>query len=796
MRKDFTENEVEIAEALPEFYVPYASYVIQTRALPDARDGLKTGARFILYSQYTNKITFKDKRRKGTATKSAAMMFSPHGDSSIYGNAVRMSQDFSLRYPLVDTHGNNGSLMHNNDYAADRYLEMRSGEIAGEMTSLLKKETIDKWKLNYTEEEEYPTYLPTLFPNSLVNGNFGIGVSLASSIPSHNLKEVCAAIIKMVDDPNVDFDEIYCPIDLPTGGTIINADEVKESQKNGKGKAAIVRATIEYDDKKRELIVTDLPYMVFSSNATAAIQEAIDEGNLMGVQKVYDGTDYDGVKIVIELSKTANVEKITRLLYKYTPLQNYVGINMNMLDDGKYPKCFGWQEMIETFIKHIKNILGKSFEFDLRKIKKRIHILDGLLTATLNIEDVVKIIKNSITTAAARNALMKAFDFSEEQVKAILDLKLSRLANLERQKLQNEKDSLLADALRIEKILSDEVLFNNEIKKEIKRISDKYGDNRKTKNINLDYKGEPEDAEPIERKELLIHFTNLGNFYTQETTTLLSVRRGGKGAKIKLLKGEVITKTITDSNCNSLLIFTNKGLMYNVSINDLPINSKINVNQMFDFSAGERVTAVTSRSRNKNEVECFTFITANGMIKKTKASEYNSTKKSIKAITLKENDEVINVHFTNDNDKVGILTFDGNFVIIDTTDITATGRASMGVAAIKLSKGNIVIDSSVVKSDDSMLITVSESGLIKKTNLSEFPICNRNIKGKKISAVKDSDSIVKFLTLNKNCDIIVILNEGMIKFSTDELRTLSRDAIGVKAVSLKENSRVVDMLKA
>lgn len=795
MRKDFTESEVEISEALPEFYVPYASYVIQTRALPDVRDGLKTGARFIIYSQYTNKITFKDKRRKGTATKSATMMFSPHGDSSIYGNAVRMSQNFSLRYPLIDTHGNNGSMMHNNDYAADRYLEMRSGEIAGEMTSLLRKETIDKWKLNYTEEEEYPTYLPTLFPNSLVNGNFGIGVSLASSIPSHNLKEVCAAIVKMIDNPNISFDEIYCPIDLPTGGTIINADEVKESHRNGKGKAAIVRATIEFDEQKRELIVTDLPYMVFSSNATAAIQTAIDDGNLIGVQKVYDGTDYDGVKIVIELSKTANVQKITKLLYKYTPLQNYVGINMNMLDEGKYPKCFNWQEMIEIFIKHIKNILEKSFNFDLRKIKKRIHILDGLLTATLHIEEVVKIIKNSVTAAAARHALMEAFEFSEEQTKAILDLKLSRLANLERQKLQNEKDSLLSDAQKIEKILSEEVLFNNEVKKEIKRISDKYGDDRKTKNINLDYKGEPEDAEPIEQKELLMHFTNFGNIYTQETTTLLSARRGGRGAKIKLLKGEFITKTITDSNCNSLLVFTNKGLMYNVSIDDLPISSRVNIAQLFNFSGGEAVTAVTSKSRN-SEIEYFTFITKNGIIKKTKANEYNSRKRSIKAIVLKEDDEVVNVLFTNNNDKVGILTFDGNFVIIDTSDITSTGRATMGVAAVKLSSGNRVIDSDIVGNSDSMLLTISEGGLIKKTNISEFPICNRNTKGKKISGVKDSDSIVKFLTLDKNCDIIVILNEGMIKFSTEELRTLSRAAIGVKAVSLKENSKVVDILKA
>lgn len=793
MRENINKSSLEISEALPEFYVPYASYVIQTRALPDARDGLKTGARFILYAQYKNKITFKNKRRKATATKSSTMMFSPHGDASIYGNAVRMSQNFSLRYPLIDTHGNNGSLMHNNDYAADRYLEMRSGEIADEMTRLLTKETIDNWKLNYTEEEFYPTYLPTTFPNSLVNGNFGIGVSLASSIPSHNLNDVSEAIIKMIDNPDVTFEEIYCPIDFPTGGTIINEEQVKESLKNGCGAAAIVRSNIEYDADKNEIIVRDLPYMVFSANATQSIQQAIDEGKIFGIESVFDGTDFDGVKIVIKLTKTANLNKVLKLLYKHTVLQSSFGINMNALDEGKYPKTFTWVELVQAYVKHLKNIIQKSFVFDLKQCRERLHILNGLIIAILNIEEVVQIIKKSATPSAAKEELIRRFDFSEKQTKAILDLKLSRLANLELNKIEKEKEELEAECDRIEQILNNEEKFNEEVKKEVVRIQTKYGDARKTKNINLDFTSNDEDAEPIEKKELLIHFTNLGNIYTQESTTLLTSHRGGKGTKIKLANNETIVQTINDNNFNSLLVFSNKGKMYTLNINDLPVNTKVSAAQYFDFELNEHITTATSLAR-KNEIKYFTFITKNGIIKKTKASEYEHKRgKSLKAINLKEDDEVIDVHFIN-NEKIGILTYGGNFVIINTEEISAIGRATAGVKAIKLNENDYVISSKSILEKDKFMVTISKQGLIKKSSIEDFPICNRGIKGKKISSVREEDRIVDFLTIPEDCDIIIISKDKVIKFNTFELRVLSRDATGVKAINLDNKNYVVSII--
>lgn len=792
MRENLDKESLEVSEALPEFYVPYASYVIQTRALPDIKDGLKAGARFILYAQYKNKITYKNKRRKGTATKSAAMMYSPHGDASIYANAVRMSQSFSLRYPLIDTHGNNGSMMNNGDFAADRYLEMRSGKIADEMTKLLPKETVDKWKLNYTEEELYPTYLPSTFPNLLVNGNFGIAVGLSSSIPSHNLNDVSEALIKIIDNPDASFEEVYCPIDFPTGGIIINENEVKESLKNGHGRAAIVRAVIDYDDAKNELIVKELPYMVFSANATESIQAAIDEEVINGIDSVFDGTDYDGVKIVIKLNKGANPERITKLLYKHTVLQNSFSINMNALDENTRPKMFTWVELLKGFVSHLNNVIRKSFEFDLKQLKERIHILEGLITAILNIEEVVDIIKKSATSSAAKASLCDKFKFSDKQAEAILALKLSRLANLELKKLEDEKKEREIKKDEIEKILSDKTLFDNEVKKEIRYIQHEYADERKSKNINLEFSSKDDDAEPIEEKQLLISLTNLNNIYTQESSTLIRSRRGAKGSKVKLSANETVEKTLTDSNLGTLLAFTNRGQLYHAPLSELSVGTKINLSQLFSFESGEYLTALTTIQEQPAN-SYFIFITKNGMIKKTSAAAYNVKKgKAVKAINLKDGDEVVNVLFTQ-SDNVGILTNNGNFIRIATDEIAAIGRAATGIKAITLTPGDYVIDAKIIKSSDKFLLTLSEAGLIKKMELNEFDLCSRATKGKRISAVKDTDKVLKFLTIPADCDIIVSTKQKTLKISTADIKVQLRSSIGLKSIDLAAQDKAVNV---
>jgi len=791
----FYNKDWEVSDALQAFYTPYASYVIQTRALPDARDGLKTGARFILYAQYKDKLTCKQKRRKAVATVNATMRFSPHGDASILGTAVRLSQDFSLRYPIIEVQGNNGSYLSGDDYSQARYLEMRGNEIAYDMSYLLEKNTVDTWKMNYTNEEEYPTVLPTKFPYGLVNGSFGIGVACSSSIPPHNLKDVCTAAIKLLNNPDASFEEIYCPIDFPTGGTIINEKEVKESLKNGTGKAALIRASIDYDEKENELVVYEMPYMTFTTNAVASISKAIEDGLLLGIDSVTDGTDFNGPRIYIKLNKGANPKRVIAALYKHTVLQNSFSINVNMLEDGLRPKLYSWKEHLQTYLSHLKNVIVKAYQYDLQKLLDRIHILEGLIIAYHNIEEVVKDIRNSSSTSTAKNLLIEKYHIDEIQADAILKMKLSSLTHLEIEKLEKEKNEKQEQADKIKEILSSEEKIKEEMIKDITSISNKYGDERKTKNISLDFSGEENNPEPIEKKELLIHYTNLGNLYTQESTTLIKTRRGGKGTKIKLASNEVVIKTINDDNLSSLLVFSNKGIMYHLSIDDLPINAKININQLFELDKDERITTITSINK-KEKVKYFTFITKYGIIKKTLAEEYeNKRGKSLKAINLKEDDEVVNVLFMND-EKVGILTYDGNYVIINTEDVRITGRVTAGVKAIKLSDSNYVIDAKVIKNSDKYMITLSEKGLIKKTTLDEFPVCNRGIKGKKISDIRENDRIIKYLTFDKDCDIIIIVKRKSIKISTSELRILSRSATGVKAIDIAKNDTAIDLVRS
>lgn len=722
------------------------------------------------------------------------MRFSPHGDASILGTAVRMSQDFSLRYPVIEVQGNNGSLMNGDDYSQARYIEMRGNEIAWDMTNLLAKDTVDEWKLNYTEEEEYPTVLPSKFPFALVNGSYGIAVACSSSLPPHNIVDVCKAIITLINNPDATFEELYCPIDFPTGGIIINEEAVKESLKNGNGKAALIRATIDYDENENELIVKEIPYMTFTNTIVKSISKAIDDGLIYGISSVIDGTDYEGCKIYIKLEKNVNVQKIVKLLYKHTLLQNSFSINMNMLENGKVPRLYTWKEMLETYVAFLKEIIVKSYNFDLNKLLNRINILNGLIMACENIEEVVKTIRAAESIAAAKTSLIEKFGFNDTQTDAILKLKLSSLTHLEISKLQDEKDTKEKEAERIKLILSSEENIKKEMINDVTEIQNKYGDAHRTKVINLDFSSEDDDAEPIEKKELIIHYTNLGNLYAQESTTLLRTHRGGKGSKIKLASNEVVLQTINDDNLNSLLIFTNLGNMHSIQISDLPVGSKININQLCNLESNEKPTAITSCE--KTLPEYFVFITKNGMIKKTKSSEYSMRKgKSLKAINLKDNDEVINVLFC-DNQDVGILTSAGNYVRISTEDINPIGRTAMGIKAIKLKPDNKVICAHLIESIDKYLLTISEKGMIKKTSLNDFPVNNRPIIGKQVSEVKENDKIIKCLTLEEDCDIIIIVQKKSIKISTSEIPTQSRAAIGVKAVNITDADIVSDMIRS
>lgn len=464
-----------------------------------------------------------------------------------------------------------------------------------------------------------------------------------------------------------------------------------------------------------------------------------------------------------------------------------------MLEDGIKPREYGLKDMMLAYLDHAMNCLKRSYEFDLNKIKKEINKDEGFLIAIAHIKDIVELIQNTESEKDLIAIFNKKYGLNEEQSKEILDLKLRRLMKLEYVKVEKSLEQLKIKEREFNALVNDKEVFDKAFIGELDRIDKKWGDPRRTKIMNLDFSSEEDDAEPIEKKELLIHFTNLNNIYTQESTTLIAKRRGSVGTKVKLKDNETITSTISDDNFGSVLAFTNKGRMYSIPTDDLPINAKINTAQLFELEPNETITTLATLSR-RDPIDYFVFITKNGMIKKTAANEYEKKRgKSIKAINLKDDDEVVSVHFIK-NEPAGILTSNGNFVIINTEEITSIGRAASGVKAIKLSDEDKVICSQIATGKN--LITISAAGLIKKASMGDFPICNRGIKGKKISGVKENDEIVKFLIIKEDCDIIVISDKGTLKLNTSELRELSRDAVGVKAMKLPDNVKIVDLVKA
>lgn len=784
--------EYNILNAVEDSFASYAAMTIQSRAIVDARDGLKPAARQCMYAQLLDKITYKKPFKKSNKSVAAALdHFYVHGDSSCYALLTRLAKCFAMRYPLEDFDGSYGTISSGNSEAASRYTEMRLGELGVSLFENIDKNCIDVWFDNYDNTEQFPSVVPSLGFYNICNGAMGIATSLSTSIPQYNIREVNEALIKLLYNPDISFDEIYCPPDFCTGATILNADEVKESHRKGSGRAAIIRSTITYDESENSLFVTEIPYGVYAETICMQIKTAIEEGKLFGIKNVLDlSTKKANIKIILE--KNVNVNKIVQMLYKLTSLQSSYTINLIMLDNGTSPKVFTWKEALQAHLTHERECYKKIHLFEISKLSERLNIIDGLLIAIANIDEVVSIIRSCKDKPEAKQKLIKRFDFNEPQVEAILKMSLSKLINLEIQSYKDEKEKLLKEKEGHQNILNSEELQKQEIKEGLLKIANKYGDERRTKVINLSYKNEEDNAEPIEEKQLLIYYTNLGNLYTQESTTLLRTRRGAKGSKLKLAANEAVEQVISDSNYNSLLLFTNKGKMYHISINELPINSKVNVSSLFTFESGEVPTALTSfETRGQNKY--FFFITKNGLIKKTEAKEYNIKRgKSMKAINLKDDDEVVNVLFGS-NENLGILTFNGNYVIINTEEISSIGRNSMGVRAIKLATGDSVIDAKLVGPQDKYLITLAKSGLIKKTEISEFPLCNRATKGKSISGIQENDSTIKFLTISTDCDIIIITKRKNIKISTSELRTLSRAAVGVKSINIADNDCAQDL---
>lgn len=781
---------MKLSDTIKEAFSGYAAMTIQQRAITDVRDNIKPSARMCFFAQKEAKIDSSHAIQPSPASVGECIKnYYMHGDASCYKVLARYGKEYVMRYPLEDFHGSTGSLLSANSEAAARYTKIRLNKLGDKLFNSLEKETIDIWFDNFSNTKKFPSVLPSLGFYNIVNGSTGISTGISSSIPQFNLKETNEAMIKLLYNPDISFDEIYCRPDFISGGVILNEKEVKESLRNGSGKSCCIRSVVDYDEEKRVLIVKEIPFGVFTNTICGEIKQLIDNGELTGIDKVLDLTKKTP-NIKIYLTKGTNYQRILRILYKKTSLQSYYGINMVMLDGGTRPKIFGWKEALQAHLDHEIIVRTKAHKYDLKAINSRLNIIAGILIAIANIEEVVNLIRGSNDKTEAKAKLIERFGYNEEQVDAILKMTLSRLINLEIQSFNDEKDKLLIEQEYHNNVLNNKELLFKEIEDDLRNVAETYGDERRTKCINLDFTSEDEnDAEPIEQKELVINYTNMGNFYTIESNTLIAQKRGAKGKRLKMKDDEVSIFSLMDSNCSNILVFTNRGKMYEIFAANLPIG-RTHYTQMLSLDIDEEITSIISTSKRK-DYKYLLFITKNGIIKKTEGKLYSScTKRGLNAIKLKEGDEVLNVCPIND-EKIGILTKKNNFLIIESDSIDPIGRQSMGVKGIKLQDNDYVIDAKLIQNGDKELVAATYNGLIKRTLLSEYRVQGRATVGNKISKIKENDYVVKFLTIGENSDIIIIGNEGMVKFNTNDIPLVSKNALGAKGT--KQN--VINLLK-
>ena len=771
-----------LKQTINDNFVQYAGAVLQNRALIDARDGLKPSARQIFYSMFQHKLTH-DKPYKKTANAVGMAMadYYIHGDSYCEGVIMRAGQEFAMRYPLVEVKGNAGSLIESGNWAAMRYTESRLSKIMGTMFKDIDNETIKEWRDSYDNTKQYPAVLPTKGFYNIVNGTQGIGVGLASSIPQYNLKELNNALITLIKNPECNFDEIYCAPDFATGAILYNESEVKQSMLHGTGFACKLRSIVDFDAKERCFVVTEIPYGVYTNTICKELEGIIESEENPGIERFNDLTGKTPL-IKIYLTKRANPDKLLRYLYKNTSLQSYFGINFTMLDKGRFPKLFTWKEMLQAHIDHEKEVYRRGFEHDLCEIEARIHIIDGLLVCLACIEEVVDTIKNSASTAAASNALQTKFLLDTAQAKAVLDMRLSRLAHLEVKKLEDERAGLLDESARIRQILDNEELFNDQLINGWRETAEKFGDARRTKIIQL----AEENNEPIEQKQLSLTFTDKGAVYVTETSTLYTQKRNGVGAKFKLENDESIIDNIIGKNTDTILFFTSHGNFYHMKMGDFQIGEKQYLSNLVTMFPYERIVAA-SLSHSK---EYIIFVTKNGILKKSDFSEYNLKRNSgATAIKLDEGDTIISVTF-HQNEKLGIMSKKGNFILIRTDDIRSIGRVARGVIGMKLDEGDEVVSAYPLKDSATQIVTISTDGYIKRSPLSEIKLTGRATKGKRIQR---SDSMCDFLFIKGTEDMLVVSSSSQIRLKIDDIPNLSLGAQGVNSIKLPETSKIVKL---
>ena len=766
----------------------YAGAVLQSRALIDVRDGLKPSARQIFYSMLLHKLIHKNPYKKTANAVGLAMAdFYIHGDSSCEGVIMRAGQPFAMRYPLVDVKGNVGTLIESGNWAASRYTESRLSKVSDVLFTDINKDTIGEWRDSYDGTKQYPAVLPTKGFYNIVNGTSGIGIGMASSVPQYNIKELNEALIYLIDNPDCSFEDIYCAPDFATGAILYNEDEVKESMKNGTGFACKLRSVVEFDPKDRCFIVTEVPYGVYTNTICKELESIVnDDEHNPGVERFNDLTGEKPL-IKIYLSKKANPDRVLKYLYKNTSLQHYYGINFTMLDKGRYPKVFTWKEMLQAHIDHEREVYKRGFEFDLQKVEDRIHIIDGLLICLASINEVVKVIKSSTSVAAASCELQKKFLLTEVQAKAVLDMKLSRLAHLEVKKLEDEREKLVKESVRIRDILGDEELFKNEIKNGWRETIKIFGDDRRTKILNIS----KEDEEPTEIRTLQVSLTNKNRIYTMESSTLYTQKKGTVGKKIKLDKDEYIMSTCLVQTNEEVLFFTQEGNYYHCPASKLIIDEIVHISNLFLF--GEEQFCNLCGVNKKNAKPFILFVTKNGILKKSNLSEYNIKRSGgAKALALDEGDEIVSVLFVN-SEKIGLLSAGGNFLITTTSDIRPIGRTTKGIKGMKLNEEDCVISAHIIPEDTISIMSISGEGNAKQTKISEFATQGKNTKGARLQKITSEDWMADFKPIVNETEVSIASTSSTLKIKVNEVATLSRGTQGSRAIKMgvKDNAVVI-----
>ena len=787
---------VNIVGEMRKSFLDYSMSVIVARALPDVRDGLKPVHRRILYTLYEEGMT-PDKKYQKSANAVGAVMghYHPHGDSAIYESMVRMAQDFTYRHTLVDGHGNFGSI-DGDGAAASRYTEARLAKISMELLRDLNKDTVD-FSENYDGQRKEPVVLPSRFPNILVNGNMGIAVGMATNIPPHNLGEVIDGCVAYIDNPDITVTELMQYIkgpDFPTAGVILGNGGIKRAYESGRG-AITIRgmATVEETHNKHRIVITELPYQVNKKALIQRIGELVRDKVIDGISNLSDESALEGIKIVIDVKKEANANVVLNNLYKHTQLQTSYGINFLMLVDGS-PRTLGLREIIEKYIDHQKHVIYRRCQFDLKRYKDRLHILDGLKIALDNIDRVIKIIRESADDDEAKAGLMSNFALSEVQSQAILDMRLKRLTGLEKSNIEEEIAELEKLVKELEEILASEEKILEVIKTEMLEIKDKYADERRT-HIDMTAIDYIEDESLIPVENVVITLTNKGYIKRLPADTYKTQNRGGMGVKgMATNEEDFVEHLINATSHDYILMFTNMGKVYRIKGYEIPEYSRqskgLPIINLLSLDKDEKVTSLLKIS-NDDEYKCLVFATKNGLIKRTDISEFDSIRTNGKKfITLKDNDELVSVKKTTGNDEILMASSNGRMVRFNESAVRIMGRSASGVRGINLD-GGILVGMEIVEPNEYVLV-ITENGYGKKTPVDEYRITNRGGKGvKTVNITEKNGSIVSFKTVDDSKDLMIITDSGIIiRLAVDKISTMSRVTQGVKLINLKEDSIV------